>query len=89
MASLVNWRSTTQRRYAGTGNVLKIQSLLHACSEHVDSEAEGYKDSDTDFQAFATIGVALIAMVRGVVHVTQMCAMQGHVRAHTRTHARL
>jgi 26S proteasome regulatory subunit N1 len=29
--------------YAGTGNVLKIQSLLHACSEHVDTEAEGYK----------------------------------------------
>ena len=24
--------------YAGTGNVLKVQSLLHACSEHVDVE---------------------------------------------------
>lgn len=24
--------------YAGTGNVLKIQSLLHICSEHYDSK---------------------------------------------------
>jgi len=48
--------------YAGTGNVLKVQSLLHACSEHVDPDAEGFKEGDNDFQAFATIGVALVAM---------------------------
>lgn len=28
--------------YAGTGNVLKIQSLLHICSEHYDTS----KDQD-------------------------------------------
>jgi hypothetical protein len=26
--------------YAGTGNVLKVQQLLHMCSEHVDKEKE-------------------------------------------------
>ena len=30
--------------YAGTGNVLKIQSLLHICSEHFEPEKE--KESD-------------------------------------------
>lgn len=24
--------------YAGTGNVLKVQNILHMCSEHVDKE---------------------------------------------------
>ncbi|KIJ29120.1 hypothetical protein M422DRAFT_54344 [Sphaerobolus stellatus SS14] len=43
--------------FAGTGNVLKIQSLLHHCNDHVDKE----KDDDT-FQAFAVIGIALVAM---------------------------
>eukprot|EP00041_Stephanoeca_diplocostata_P037281 m.1401556 g.1401556 ORF g.1401556 m.1401556 type:complete len:909 (+) comp25008_c0_seq5:69-2795(+) len=48
--------------YAGTGNVLKIQELLHACSEHVDPDAEGYAEGDANFQAFATLGLALVAM---------------------------
>jgi len=26
--------------YAGTGNVLKIQNLLHICSEHYDEKDE-------------------------------------------------
>lgn len=26
--------------YAGTGNVLKIQSLLHTCSEHYETTKE-------------------------------------------------
>lgn len=26
--------------YAGTGNVLKVQHLLHICSEHVDKEKD-------------------------------------------------
>jgi 26S proteasome regulatory subunit N1 len=44
--------------YAGSGNVLKVQEMLHECTEHLlDKE----KDDDT-FQAFATIGIALIAM---------------------------
>ncbi|KAJ1501388.1 proteasome regulatory particle base subunit [Coelomomyces lativittatus] len=40
--------------YAGTGNVLKVQSLLQLCSDHL-------KEND-DWQAFAVLGVALIAM---------------------------
>ncbi|KAF7722257.1 proteasome regulatory particle base subunit [Apophysomyces ossiformis] len=43
--------------YAGTGNVLKIQKMLHECNDHIDKEKE-----DDLHQAFATIGVALIAM---------------------------
>lgn len=31
--------------YAGTGNVLKIQELLHICSEHYESADEEKKDS--------------------------------------------
>merc|ERR1711992_360928 len=30
--------------YAGTGNVLKIQSLLHICSEHFEPEKEAPAD---------------------------------------------
>ncbi|KAL1933180.1 hypothetical protein VTP01DRAFT_8858 [Rhizomucor pusillus] len=43
--------------YAGTGNVLKIQKMLHLCNDHIDKEKE-----DDLHQAFATIGIALIAM---------------------------
>jgi 26S proteasome regulatory subunit N1 len=43
--------------YAGTGNVLKIQKMLYHCNDHLDPE----KESDT-FQAFAVIGIAMIAM---------------------------
>ncbi|KAG1614959.1 hypothetical protein G6F46_006561 [Rhizopus delemar] len=43
--------------YAGTGNVLKIQKMLHMCNDHLDKETE-----DDTFQGFATLGVALIAM---------------------------
>lgn len=43
--------------YAGTGNVLKVQKMLHICNDHLDKENE-----DDTHQAFATIGVALIAM---------------------------
>lgn len=48
--------------YAGTGNVLKVQSLLHLCSEHVDTSGEGKTESDDMYQAFAVLGVALVAM---------------------------
>eukprot|EP00123_Amoebidium_parasiticum_P014745 comp22625_c0_seq1/m.34770 comp22625_c0_seq1/g.34770 ORF comp22625_c0_seq1/g.34770 comp22625_c0_seq1/m.34770 type:complete len:874 (-) comp22625_c0_seq1:42-2663(-) len=44
--------------YAGTGNVLKVQNLLHMCSEHVDKE----KDQDDRYQAVAVLGLALISM---------------------------
>lgn len=41
--------------YCGTGNVLKIQKMLHMCSDHLP---EG---TDATFQAVATIGIAIIA----------------------------
>ncbi|KAI9314316.1 armadillo-type protein [Dichotomocladium elegans] len=43
--------------YAGTGNVLKVQKMLHLCNDHIDKAKE-----DDLHQAFATIGIALIAM---------------------------
>ena len=43
--------------YAGTGNVLKIQALLHHCNDHLDNE----KENDLH-QAIATLGIAVIAM---------------------------
>ncbi len=36
---------------------MKIQQMLHLCNEHLDSEKE-----DDKYQAFAVLGVALIAM---------------------------
>ena len=34
--------------YAGTGNVLKIQSLLHICSEHYEPAEPSSKDDKKD-----------------------------------------
>ncbi|KAB0801142.1 hypothetical protein PPYR_05496 [Photinus pyralis] len=63
--------------YAGTGNVLKVQQLLHICSEHYenpereeskneknkDKSKEKEKDKDTSArQAVAVLGIALISM---------------------------
>jgi len=63
--------------YAGTGNVLKIQSLLHICSQHYETPEKDDKDKKKDDkekekkdvpidlssqQAVAVLGVALIAM---------------------------
>ncbi|VEN37831.1 unnamed protein product [Callosobruchus maculatus] len=59
--------------YAGTGNVLKVQHLLHICSEHYEAsesidknskdkkEAMDEKDLSTR-QAVAVLGIALISM---------------------------
>lgn len=56
---------------AGTGDVLKVQKLLHHCEDHYEkkeSEKESEedkkdeKDVDDTFQGFAVIGIALIAM---------------------------
>ena len=53
---------------AGTGDVLKVQKLLHHCEDHYekkDSDKDGdeeKKEVDDTFQGFAVIGVALIAM---------------------------
>mmetsp|Transcript_4647 Transcript_4647/g.7879 ORF Transcript_4647/g.7879 Transcript_4647/m.7879 type:complete len:161 (+) Transcript_4647:1608-2090(+) len=41
--------------YAGSGNVLIIQKLLHVCAEHKD------KEEDSTNQIAAVIGVALIS----------------------------
>jgi 26S proteasome regulatory subunit N1 len=38
--------------YAGTGNVLKVQSMLRTCAEHLTENA--------DHQAAAVLGIALI-----------------------------
>lgn len=67
--------------YAGTGNVLKIQSMLHMCLEHLNvpeanksgEEGEGQQQPNGDasteqkevpdtHQAFAVLGIGLIAM---------------------------
>merc|ERR1712173_225260 len=34
--------------YAGTGNVLKIQQLLHICSEHYEQDKEAPKEKKKD-----------------------------------------
>lgn len=44
--------------YAGTGNVLKVQQMLHICSEHFDAE----KNEDDSHQSIAVLAIALIAM---------------------------
>ncbi|KAL5525680.1 hypothetical protein ACEPAG_7016 [Sanghuangporus baumii] len=46
--------------WAGSTNVLKVQAMMHHCADHIEKK-EGGKEDDT-YQAFATIGVALIAM---------------------------
>lgn len=59
--------------YAGTGNVLKIQTLLHYCAEHVSADKPEKDDEKADdaaeaeppsdlYQAFAVLAIALIAM---------------------------
>jgi len=47
--------------YAGTGNVLKYQSMLHLCNEHIDTSEDEKKGEDL-FQSYAVLGLALIAM---------------------------
>jgi len=41
--------------YCGTGNVLKVQELLHQCSEHLDGD-------EADFQMVAVLGISLITL---------------------------
>lgn len=47
--------------YAGTGNVIKYQSLLEQCNDHIDTSDEERKGEDI-FQAYAVLGLALVAM---------------------------
>jgi 26S proteasome regulatory subunit N1 len=46
--------------WAGTGAVLKIQELLQLCTEHIEESDE--KKGDEMLQAYAVLGIALIAM---------------------------
>ncbi|KAG5950401.1 proteasome regulatory particle base subunit [Claviceps sorghi] len=46
--------------WAGTGAVLKIQELLHICNEHLEETDD--KKGDELLQAYAIIGIALVAM---------------------------
>ncbi|RVD86593.1 uncharacterized protein DFL_004861 [Arthrobotrys flagrans] len=53
--------------YAGTGNVLKIQQMLHLCNEHIDKDnkdkdGKESKEGDDIFQSYAVLAIALIAM---------------------------
>ena len=58
--------------YAGSGNVLKIQKMLHLCSEHKTDEKESIH------QTAAVLGVALIAFGEEVG--TEMCLrMMSHL----------
>ena len=43
--------------YAGSGNVLNIQKLLHLCAEHKDKE----KENEAIHQIAAVLGIALIS----------------------------
>ena len=43
--------------YSATGNVLKVQEMLHYCNDHLDKEKE-----DDTFQGFAALAIALVAM---------------------------
>ncbi|KAK3060473.1 proteasome regulatory particle base subunit, partial [Coniosporium uncinatum] len=47
--------------WAGTGAVLKIQQLLHICNEHIEDDNEE-KKGDELLQAYAVIGLSLVAM---------------------------
>lgn len=47
--------------WAGTGNVLKVQQLLHICNEHIEEENEE-KKGDELLQSYAVIGLSLVAM---------------------------
>ncbi|KAK9474588.1 armadillo-type protein [Dipodascopsis tothii] len=51
--------------FAGTGNVLKIQNLLHLCSEKPDQgddDDSSAQKTDDLYQGYAVLGVAMIAM---------------------------
>ncbi|KAJ3319642.1 proteasome regulatory particle base subunit [Gonapodya sp. JEL0774] len=43
--------------YIGTGNVLKVQEMLHNCNDHLDGEKE-----DDKHQGIAALGIAMLAM---------------------------
>lgn len=50
--------------WAGTGAVLKLQELLHACNEHVQEDDEEKKTDEHTalLQAYAVLGLGLVSM---------------------------
>jgi len=46
--------------FAGTGTVLKMQELLHICNDHIEETDD--KKGDELLQAYAVIGLGLVAM---------------------------
>ena len=60
--------------FAGTGNVLRVQTMLQHCGEHLNTKDAGSESEQDDekkkaepkqddtFQAFAVLGIALVAM---------------------------
>lgn len=46
--------------WAGTGTVLKLQELLHICNDHIEDSDD--KKGDEMLQAYAVIGLSLVAM---------------------------
>jgi 26S proteasome regulatory subunit N1 len=58
--------------FSGTGNVLKIQAMLHHCDDHITAAKKESKEEkkdpkeepkpDASFPSFAVIAIALIAM---------------------------
>lgn len=46
--------------WAGTGTVLKMQELLHICNDHIEESED--KKGDELLQAYAVIGLGLVAM---------------------------
>jgi 26S proteasome regulatory subunit N1 len=61
--------------YVGSGNVLKVQKMLHHCIDHLE-------EKDSAFQALAVLGIALIASsedignemaLRTMNHILQYC----------------
>ncbi|KAF9585414.1 proteasome regulatory particle base subunit [Lunasporangiospora selenospora] len=49
--------------YAGSGDVLQVQRMLHYCNDHIDTE----NGADDEFQAYAVLGIAMIALVLSVL----------------------
>ena len=58
--------------FAGSGNILRVQAMLHHCNEHTEKQKEKEKEENKDdkeekkdkskvddtFQAFAVLGIA-------------------------------
>ncbi|KAJ2009847.1 proteasome regulatory particle base subunit [Coemansia thaxteri] len=67
--------------YAGTGNVLEVQKMLHVCAEHVGDK------EDQLAQAFAVLGVGVISMGEGVGSAMSLRTFE-HVMQYGEAYAR-